>query len=83
MLVSLELLGVGGDRQAAVALGERVVERVRAAYQGFTVATPRLPVPIRPHETLRLEGGLDSVDRPSPQMGMDILITRPAPEARR
>jgi hypothetical protein len=83
VLVSLELLGVGGDRQAAVALGERVVERVRAAYEGFAVATPRLPVSIRPDETLRLEGGLDSVDRPTPQAGMEILITRPAPEARR
>lgn len=83
MLISIELLGVGGDRQAAVALGERVVERMRATFEGFTVATPRLPVPIRANETLRLEGGLDSVDRPSPQVGMDILITRPAPEARR
>lgn len=83
VLVSLALLGVGGDRQAAVALGERIVERVRAAADGFAVSVPRLPVAIRPSETLRIEGGIDNVDRPDPQPGMDILIARPAAAARR
>ena len=74
MRITLDLLTVGGDRRAAVALAERLGESLAAVFDDYAVTVTRMPVPIRPHETLRIESGIEAADRAPPAMAMEVLI---------
>ena len=72
--VTLDLVGVGNNRASAIALGAEIENEIRAAFDGYTVLIPRLPVPIRPTETLRIDGGLAAPAPDGRAMSMVVLI---------
>lgn len=72
--VTLDLNGVQADRAAAVALGEEIADRIAAAFADYAVSVPRLPVPIRPTETLRIEAGRATDGAVARPVSMVVLI---------
>ena len=72
--VTLDLVGVGNDRAAAIALGAAIEKDIRADFDDYAVLIPRLPVPIRPTETLRIDGGLAAPATDGRPMSMVVLI---------
>jgi hypothetical protein len=78
--VTVVLSGVGADSVAAVAKGRQIADALRAAYAEFDVSIPRLPVAIRPDETLRVESGVDTVGLPARPVTMEVLIEGPRVE---
>lgn len=74
MRITLDLVAVDGDRRAAVALAERLGERLATVFDDYAVSVTRMPVPIRPNETLRIESGFEAAGRAPPAMTMELLI---------
>jgi hypothetical protein len=72
---TLALQGVGHDRAAAVALAERLAARLTETFAGYVVAVTRLPVPVGPGETLRVESGGEAATGSSPAMTMTVSIS--------
>ncbi len=75
MQATLALHGVAHDREAAVALAERLGGRLAESFAGYVVAVTRLPVPVRPSETLRVESGGEAGEVPVPAMTMMVSIS--------
>jgi hypothetical protein len=60
MTVTIELVGVGGDRATTAAAGDEIIAQLSTAFEEYEVTSPRLPIAIRPTETLLVEGGLSA-----------------------
>jgi hypothetical protein len=73
--MSFALQGVDHDRAAAVALAERLGGRLAESFTDYVVVVTRLPVPVRPGETLRLESGDEVASSAGPAMTMEVSIS--------
>jgi hypothetical protein len=74
MTVTIELVGVGDDRATTALAGDEVIAQLSTAFEEYEVTSPRLPIAIRPTETLLVEGGLSAPRRPKEPTTMIVRI---------